>query len=60
MKVVVNHKTNDIEVIVSEDEFKKLAEEIYYSCETGEPLFMEGPASAKMMQDIMEGFSNVK
>ena len=59
MKVVLNYKNRNIEVIISEEEFQKLAEEIYYSCETGEPLYMEGPASEKMMQEIMEGLSHV-
>ncbi len=59
MKVVLNHKTRNIEVIISEEDFQKLAEEIYYSCETGEPMYMEGPASEKMMQEIMEGLSHV-
>ena len=59
MKVVLNPKTRNIEVIISEEDFQKLAEEIYYSCETGEPMYMEGPASEKMMQEIMEGLSHV-
>lgn len=59
MKIVLNTETDELEVVITLEELEKLAGEVFYSCETGEPMFMEGPASEKMMQEIMEGISNV-